>query len=211
MQKISTRFEDSNQIMTSLITVAPGVFGVEVGDIHNVVYLVVSPDDRACFIDSGHDVAEETDALVDMWTSAGKPTVEGIVLTHRHFDHAGGAAKLSQITGGPIIATPVEKPFIDEEAGSELVTKTVEDSETIDLGRTTLEFVHVPGHTMGSVCVYHREQKIMFTGDTVIGGSPTTVIPGQGDMGEYIESLRKLMTYDLRLIAPGHGPVIDDP
>ena len=51
----------------------------------------------------------------------------------------------------------------------------------------------------------------MFTGDTVLGGSPTTVIPGQGDMAEYLRSLRKLITYDLRLIAPGHGPVIADP
>lgn len=197
--------------MNNLSTVAPGVFGIEVGDINNMVYLVVSPDSRACFIDSGYDVAEEVDAIVAMWQSTGKPTVEGIILTHRHYDHAGGAAKLSEMTGGPIIATEVEKPFIDEEAKQELVTRTVGDTEILNLGGTTLEFVHVPGHTKGSVCVYHREEKIMFTGDTVLGGSPTTVIPGQGDMGEYLESLRKLMTYDLRLIAPGHGPVIDDP
>ena len=197
--------------MNSSSTIAPSVIGIEVGDINNMVYLVVSPNSRACFIDSGYDVAGEVDAIIAMWQSAGEPAVEGIVLTHRHYDHTGGAAKLSDVTGAPIIATPVEKPFIDEEAKRELVTRTVEDTETIDLGGTTIEFVHVPGHTMGSVCVYHREEKIMFTGDTVLGSSPTTVIPGQGDMGEYLESLRKLMTYDTRLIAPGHGPVIDDP
>lgn len=197
--------------MTNLMTIAPSVFGIEVGDINNVVYLIMSPNSRACFIDSGHDVPEEIDVLVQVWRNAGEPVVDGIVLTHRHYDHAGGATKLSETTGAPIIATSTEKPFIDEDAGQEIVAKTVDDAETLDLGGATLEFVHVPGHTMGSVCVYYREQKIMFTGDTVLGGSPTTVIPRQGDMTEYLESLRKLMAYDMRLIAPGHGSVIDDP
>lgn len=185
--------------------------GIEVGDIGNIVYLVVSPDARACFVDSGHNVVDETKALMEAWLSAGEPAVEGILLTHRHHDHVGGAAALSRLTGAPIISMGSEKPYIDEDAGYELVTRAVEDKEILSLGGITLEFVHVPGHTVGSFCIYHQEERIMFTGDTVLGGSSTTVIPGQGDMGWYLESLRKLMTYDLRLIAPGHGPVIEDP
>jgi glyoxylase-like metal-dependent hydrolase (beta-lactamase superfamily II) len=110
-----------------------------------------------------------------------------------------------------VISTPVEKKHIEEGTSGVRVGRTVADGETLDLGGTSLEFIHAPGHTLGSLCIYFREQRILFTGDTVLGSSSVIVIPEQGDMGLYMESLHKLLTYESRIIAPGHGPVIEDP
>ena len=189
--------------------IAPGVQSVTLGVGGNDVYLVAG--ERAVFIDSGHDDDEEVSALVSCWKGAGSPEVAAIVLTHRHLDHTGGARKLAEATKGEIVSSPAEKPYIEEALPGTRVVRTVADGETIDLGGATLEFVHTPGHTMGSVCVYHREQDILFTGDTILGSSSTSINPEQGDMGHYLESLRKLLTYEARIICPGHGPVIKRP
>ncbi len=191
------------------IHVAPRVLGIPVGDLDNVVYLVAG--DRAVFIDAGYDVQADVDSLVRQWGDAGRPQVEAIVVTHRHPDHAGGARLLADATGGVVTAAAAEKPHIEEAFPGAVVGRTIEDRELMDLGGVMLEFVHTPGHTMGSVCVYYREERVLFTGDTVLGTGTTTINPEQGSVGAYVESLRMLLDFDLRLICPGHGAVIDEP
>ena len=145
------------------------------------------------------------------WDDAGRPPVAAIVVTHRHIDHAGGARLLAEATGGPIAAAAEEKPHIEEAFSGAVVGRMVADREVMDLGGATLEFVHTPGHTMGSVCVYYREEHVLFTGDTVLGTGTTTINPEQGNVAAYIESLRMLLGLDVRLICPGHGDVIEEP
>lgn len=185
------------------------IIPIEVGDQGNVVYLVVGQ--RAVFIDSGHDVDGEVDLLLRAWVKVGRPEIVGIILTHRHHDHVGGATKLAEATGGLIVSAPLEKCAIEGTIRGASVNRVVQDGELLDLGGVMLEYVHAPGHTMGSLCVYHHDERVLFTGDTILGGSPTTVIPGQGDMSHYLDTLRKLLTFDLSMIAPGHGPIIVDP
>ena len=182
---------------------------IEVGDQGNVVYLVVAQ--RAVFIDSGHDVDGEVDLLIREWIKAGRPEITEIILTHRHHDHVGGAEKLADATGGLIVCAPLEKCSIEEAIRGASVDRVVKDGELLDLGGVTLEYVHAPGHTMGILCVFHHDERVLFTGDTILGGSPTTVIPGQGDMSDYLDTLRKLLTFDLSMVAPGHGPIVVDP
>ena len=191
------------------VEVAIGVYSVSVGNGGNNVYLVVG--ERAVFIDSAHDDMDEVDSLVNCWRNVGSPDLVGIVLTHRHLDHAGGARRLADEVGGEIISSPVEKSHIEQQLPETRISLTVEDGETVDLGGVTLEFVHTPGHTLGSVCVYHREERIIYTGDHILGSSSTSINPTQGDMSLYLESLRKLLSYDIRLICPGHGPLIYEP
>ena len=192
------------------VQVAPRVLSIPVGERDNVVYLVTG-ERAAAFIDAGYDVPADVDALVGHWAGAGRPTVAAIVVTHRHIDHAGGARMLAEATGGPIAAAAGEKPHIEQAFPGAVVRLTVADRELIDLGGATLEFVHTPGHTMGSVCVYYHEERVLFTGDTVLGTGTTTINPEQGQVAAYIESLRMLLGLDVRLICPGHGPVIDQP
>ena len=194
--------------MGSTIEIAPNVVGIEVGDHGNVVYLVTGA--RAAFIDSGHDADDEVDALVECWNDRGRPEVAAIVLTHRHLDHAGGAAKLAERTGGTVVCAEDEREHIETQFPGTSVGRAVADGEVLDLGGATLEIVHTPGHTMGSLCVYYREERVLFTGDTVLASGTTTFNPEQGDVAAFLESLDRLLGYDVRLLCPGHGPVVTD-
>jgi hydroxyacylglutathione hydrolase len=199
------------------LQIAPNVqlIAVEASDYYNGftrtpnVYLV-NGSERAIFIDTGFGKDEEIAAFTEAWSRQGKPAVSNIFLTHRHHDHTSGASKLKNVVGGKITSSQVEKEFIDPHLTGHTVEQTIADGEVLDLGGVTLEFIHTPGHTMGSMCVYYREQGVLFTGDMILGSSTTVISPGEGDMKCYIESMRKLKPYTPRLIAPGHGPMVTE-
>ena len=123
----------------------------------------------AAFIDTAHGHEDEVRAHLELWETQGKPDVAAIVLTHRHLDHIGGAARLRHATGAEIVCSAVEREPIEEAATAIRVGRCVSDGETIDLGGSTLEFIETPGHTMGSLCVYYAEEGVLFTGDTILG------------------------------------------
>ncbi len=195
--------------LEAVLQIAPNVRVIPVGTGPSNVYLVVGR--RAAFIDAGYADDDSVTAIVDAWREAGSPKVAAIVLTHRHSDHIGGAARLAQTTGAELVATAEEKPHIDQRLTGGLAVREVADGETLDLGGATIEFVHSPGHTLGSLCVFYSERSVLFTGDTVLGNSSTSINPAQGDMTLFLESVHKLLTYNASVIAPGHGPTITDP
>ena len=73
----------------------------------------------------------------------------------------------------------------------------------------TLEAIATPGHTGEHFCFLTSDGDL-FTGDTILGAGTTTIFPPDGDMGAYIESLRKLRARNPRVIYPGHGPIRKD-
>ena len=189
--------------------IAPNVHKVVLGEGHNNVYMITG--ERAAFFDSGWDDDQHTEALLELWDKAGRPGLAAIIVSHWHTDHSGGASKLSKATGGAIYSSQVERPIIEQKAIGTHVSHTVADGETLDLGGATLEFVHTPGHTYGSMSVYYREQAVLFAGDTVRTAAPFSMNPEHGEMADHLESLTKLLKYNIRLIAPGHGPEVHDP
>ncbi len=192
-----------------MFEVAPNVLCVTLGAADNNVFLVTG-DRAAVFIDSGHDDPAETSALLEAWERVGSPPVAAMALTHRHGDHVGGANRLAgATTAGEVISSAAEQPHI-ERSGTP-VTRSVGHGETLDLGGATLQFIMTPGHTMGSLCVLYSEESVLFTGDTILGTGTTSVNPEQGDMRLYMESLDKLLALDVRLVGPGHGPIVDKP
>jgi glyoxylase-like metal-dependent hydrolase (beta-lactamase superfamily II) len=84
------------------------------------------------------------------------------------------------------------------------------DGEVVEGDGATLLPIHTPGHASDHLCFYLKEERALFSGDVILNGS-TTVIPDEdGDLGLYMDSLRRLQALDIRRIYPAHGPVIED-
>jgi glyoxylase-like metal-dependent hydrolase (beta-lactamase superfamily II) len=194
--------------------IAPGIHNVLAGQapapgVTNT-YLIIGRG-GAVWVDTGWDREGEAQARIDYWHKVGRPQLRGIVVTHRHPPHWGNAPALARVTGAPIIATAAEKDAIDRSMAGATVGKVVHDGETLDLGHMTLEFVHAPGHTYGSLAVFMREARALFTGDNVMGTGTSVINPGEGEIGLFLGTMQKFMRYDPRVIYPGQGPVVTSP
>ncbi len=197
--------------------IAHGVYQLTSGSGENIglfspdpnIFIVVGSEGVA-FIDTGYGKALEIATYKNQLKTLGHPNIIAIILTHRHRDHIGGARKLYDYSGAQIISSSVERAAIESSQNEIAIEVGVNDSDTLDLGGVTLEFIFSPGHTMGSMSIFHREAGVLFTGDTILGKSTTAINPDQGDMGLYMESLMKLKAYNSLLIGPGHGPPITD-
>ncbi len=88
--------------------------------------------------------------------------------------------------------------------------ETLRDGQRIEGDGATLVAIHTPGHASDHLCYYLPEENAVFTGDVVLAGS-TTVIPAEdGDLLDYLNSLRRLQALGVRRIYPAHGPVVED-
>ena len=195
--------------------IAPGVHNV-LTDLQHVTgvtntYLIVGSE-GAAFIDAGWDRPGEAQARIAYWQALGRPPLKGIVVTHRHTPHWGNAPAIQKACGNaPIIASQAEKDEIEARMRGAKVDRPVHDGETLSLGDTTLEFVEAPGHTFGSLAVFVRETRALFTGDNVMGTGSSVVNPGEGEISLYLRTLEKFLRYDPAVIYPGQGPVVTDP
>jgi len=128
-----------------------------------------------------------------------------VVLTHRHRDHLGGVPQLRARFRGLSVAK-----MIHRDAGLPDPVDDVRDGETIQGEGATLLAVHTPGHASDHLCFYLVEEQALFTGDVVLGGSTTVIPSDDGDLLDYMASLRRLLGLDIRRLYPAHGPLIED-
>ena len=155
------------------------------------------------------DVALGSDANLDgllaEMEALGGTRISRILLTHIHLDHCGGALALKQRTGAEVGISQVRAGHL----GGEDFTYSEGDRIAYDGGE--LEVVFTPGHEAGHCCFYEPERKILFSGDHILGKGTTVVPAGEGNMADYMASLEKLLSLDIRLLLPGHGPFVTDP
>ena len=130
--------------------------------------------------------------------------VEQILLTHGHPDHSDGVRRLAELTGAPVqAADPAHRLGGAGLGPGDVLT-----------GRLEIRVVATPGHSADSVCLLISDERVLLTGDTVLGRG-TTVIAGDGNLGDYLGSLDRLRALAdaaaLAALLPGHGPVLPDP
>lgn len=175
-------------------------------------YLIVGTR-AAILIDCGYDEIIDHQNRMAYLNALGGPDVTELLLTHRHQDHAGGAALLSQETGLSITCHIQERKSIESErlAGRAEIFTTFVGGEKQNLGGLSINIIHTPGHTLGSVSIYIPERNALLTADTVLGVTTSIVRPSEGDLGLYVKSLEDLDALNAQVIYPGHGPPITAP
>jgi glyoxylase-like metal-dependent hydrolase (beta-lactamase superfamily II) len=164
-------------------------------------FVVTSATGGCAVIDPGPDITTHLDALADLTAAHGG--AQAILITHGHPDHMEGAAGLRERIGAPILAWSHE--------GVPVADQTLQDDEVLELGERTLRVVYTPGHRFDHVCFLLEDSYALFAGDLVAGAGTVVVAPPEGDLLDYMASLRRLLALNLRVILPAHGPEIDDP
>jgi glyoxylase-like metal-dependent hydrolase (beta-lactamase superfamily II) len=166
-------------------------------------YLVGERD--PILIDTGAGVPDYLPLLQDYLGKRGWKRPARIILTHRHIDHMGGVPQLRELFSGISVSKMI---FRDQNLPGPI--EDLQDGQAVSGVGVTLIPIHTPGHASDHLCYYLAEEQALFTGDLILGGSTTVIPPEDGDLGDYMASLRKLQSLKLKRIYPAHGPVIED-
>lgn len=173
------------------------------------VYLV-GDTKRVAVIDPGPNDPRHVASLL---AAIGTRTVTHILITHTHRDHSPAAAPLKAATGAKTYGYGPHGRYDDdvEEGGDRDFSPdvTVRDGDIIESGGHRFQCVFTPGHTSNHMCYALDEEEALFTGDHVMGWSTTVVAPPDGNMGDYMRSLEKLIARRDKILYPTHGsPII---
>jgi glyoxylase-like metal-dependent hydrolase (beta-lactamase superfamily II) len=129
------------------------------------------------------------------------------LLTHHHGDHIGGAAAFAARWQVPIAAHAATARRL---AGVVQVDRELVDGEKLQIDDVEVECVHTPGHAEGHLCFEVASAGATIAGDMVAGIGTILIDPSEGDMGEYMTSLQRLLARPAMALLPAHGPVIAD-
>lgn len=175
------------------------------------VYLVL--DERPILVDAGMMAGP---ILKNIKRYIEPSRVEMIVLTHCHHDHSGAAPALKEATGARLMLSEREIGCIGDDlttvaylfgqqAPEYRVDEALREGMVLELGEWRLEVLETPGHSMGSICLYERREKVLFSGDTVFpeGSIGRTDMYG-GDTIKLVKSIERLAELDVRTMYPGH-------
>lgn len=168
--------------------------------------------DEVAVIDPGPDLPEHVDALRE---AIGGRRVAAIMCTHTHRDHSPASRPLAERTGAPLIGcAPLALETVGPRAdaafdGDYQPDLVLEDGQTLEVDGKPVTAVATPGHTSNHLCFAY--DGALLTGDHVMGWSTTVVVPPDGDMAAYMQSLERLRQRDERAYYPAHGPPVTNP
>ncbi len=181
----------------------------------NCSILVCDETQQAVVVDPGGDI----ERILGVVKKAGL-TIEKVLLTHGHLDHAAAAGELAQQLGVKIEGPHEDDLYMIQMLPQQTISygfppaeafvpdRWLHQGDTVTFGKQTLEVLHCPGHTPGHVVYFHRPGKFAVVGDVLFAGSIGRTDLPRGDHAALIHSIRdKLFPLgdDVEFI-PGHGP-----
>lgn len=130
-------------------------------------------------------------------TGVGKRPVERVVLTHGHFDHAGGLRAIIERYN----------PEVYTFAKIEGANKILSNGQILRMGDRDFEVIHTPGHSNDSICLYCVEERVLFSGDTPLNIRK----PGGSYQEVFVNSIEKIARQKIETIFSGHdSPVTEN-
>lgn len=192
--------------------VSPSVRAVQVPDenpMHpqcTTIYLV--GDGQALTIDSGEAVDRYRWMLRGYLAAIERCEIALAAVTHHHADHAGNLRWVREAFGASVLVPRAARNLLRGKLPRDGV-EVLADGQVIELdGGVRVQVLETPGHTRDSLCFYIESEGVLFTGDTMLGSTTTTV----SDLAAYRATLRRLLDLpNLKVICPGHGPLMLDP
>lgn len=167
---------------------------------------------RVAVIDPGPAMADHARALLE---SLAGETVTHLLVTHTHRDHSPACRLLQPVTAAPTHGYgPHGGGNSEVEEGGDrgfIPDVVLCDGDRIEGDGWTLEAVHTPGHTSNHLCYTLCEESLLFTGDHIMAWSTSVIAPPDGDLGDYLASLERLLARDDIRYWPAHGAGIDAP
>jgi glyoxylase-like metal-dependent hydrolase (beta-lactamase superfamily II) len=202
--------------------IVPGLYTLS-GMIMGRVYLIEGADDLT-IIDAALQMS--VPAIRKQAAQLPNKPVKRILITHGHPDHIGGLPALKQATNAEVIASTIERPFVEgtqplpRKPGAPFppqtmpgtpVDRAVNQDDVIPTGIGDLYVVFTPGHAPGHISFWQPEQRILFTGDTMMhlfGGLRLPIPLFTLDMDENKRSIQKLADLNPAVLCFGHGTPI---
>lgn len=189
--------------------IAPDVHAVPIGKPKMMhpggtnVYLIGRRE--LTLIDTYEDRKRSPGRILRYLKQLGDARVTKILMTHRHHDHIGGAVAIQQVTNARLCASAGTAEELEKAFGAADV-EVIDDGTQIKTDSLALEAIRTPGHSSDHTCYYVGEYKLLFSGDTILGIGTTTI----ENLADYMASLRRLQSYPIDNILPGHGPLMEN-
>ena len=157
-------------------------------------------------VDPGPADEQHTASLLKI---IGDRSLDYILVTHTHGDHSPGAQLLRNKSGAQLIGmSPPDDGRQDLTFNPDQIWA---GGESIHCQGFTIDLIHTPGHVSNHLCYLLPEEGILFTGEHVLQGTTPVILPPDGDMSHYMDSLRRLQDLSLTCLCPGHGDVMIEP
>lgn len=148
-------------------------------------------------------------AHIDAIMQACGTKLRWILTTHTHPDHSPAAAPLAQLTGAEVLGNRIADDG-KQDTSFDPVREFAHD-EIFATDEFRLRAIATPGHVGNHICFLLEDEQLLFTGDHIMQGSTVVIVPPNGDMQDYLNSLNLLLDYPIAAFAPAHGQLILQP
>lgn len=171
------------------------------------IYLVGPEKGQSLTIDSGEALDHYRWFLRGYLAASERAEIGIAAITHHHSDHSGNLKWVKEHLQADVAIPAGGRSLLKGLIPSKV--DTLQDGDVIELGKgVRVQVLSTPGHSVDSLCYYLEDEGVLFTGDTLLGSSTTTV----WNLAAYRRSLERLVELpNLQVICPGHGKIVNDP